>query len=135
MKDNFDLKAVDRSFNPGDLVLLYMPNKRDSLSARFCGPYAVKEKVSIVNYVISTPDKRKKSKLVHINLLKLYRSRQLGDNLVKDVELCKNLPISNINICKTNDVDVSQMFSVATQENSAYLNALDKHLDHLPVDK
>ena len=39
------------------------------LEARYCGPYTVLEKSNGVNYIISTPGRRKSS---HINMLKRY---------------------------------------------------------------
>ncbi|KAK4324819.1 hypothetical protein Pmani_004560 [Petrolisthes manimaculis] len=46
-------------------------------ASKFCGPYKVLKKESSVNYLISTPDRRKKTRLVHINLLKEYKSRDV----------------------------------------------------------
>lgn len=37
--------------------------------------YIIKEKRSPINYIIKTPDWRKKTQLVHINLIKEYLSR------------------------------------------------------------
>ncbi|KAK4326574.1 hypothetical protein Pmani_002888 [Petrolisthes manimaculis] len=47
-------------------------------ASKFCGPYKVLKKESSVNYLISTPDRRKKTRLVHINLLKEYKSRDVA---------------------------------------------------------
>ncbi|XP_039896814.1 uncharacterized protein LOC120739179 [Simochromis diagramma] len=44
MKSWYDKKAVPRSFNPGDKVLVLLPTASSALSARFCGPYQVDKK-------------------------------------------------------------------------------------------
>ncbi len=44
MKRKFDRKAVARSFTSGDEVLVLLPIPGSSLSARFFGPYVVKQK-------------------------------------------------------------------------------------------
>ncbi|KAK4314244.1 hypothetical protein Pmani_014398 [Petrolisthes manimaculis] len=43
-------------------------------ASKFYGPYKVLKKESSVNYLISTPNRRKKTRLVHITLLKEYKS-------------------------------------------------------------
>lgn len=75
MKERYDQKAVVREFQPGDQVMLLFPLLRSALEPRYSGPYRVEKRVSDVNYVIATPDKRKKSRLCHINMLKRYCER------------------------------------------------------------
>ena len=48
----------------------------EPLRAKFCGPYEVEKKVNDLNYVVSTPDRRKTKRLCHINMLKQYFERQ-----------------------------------------------------------
>ncbi len=56
MKSKFDRKAVARSFTSGDEVLVLLPVPGSSLSARFFGPYVVKQKMSETDYMLYTPD-------------------------------------------------------------------------------
>lgn len=77
MKARANVKAVERTFEVGDQVLVLVPQHTSSLSASFCGPYTV-IKVGTRNYVISTPEGRKKTRLCHINLSKRYRGRPSG---------------------------------------------------------
>uniref|UniRef100_A0A096M9Z4 ribonuclease H n=1 Tax=Poecilia formosa TaxID=48698 RepID=A0A096M9Z4_POEFO len=72
MKNLFDRRAETRSFLPGDQVLALCPVLSSPFQARFAGPYTVLEKVSDQNYLISMPDRRKKSQLCHVNMLKPY---------------------------------------------------------------
>lgn len=81
MKTWFDHKAERREFHPGDQVLVLLPMTGSSFSARFSGPYTVLEKLSEQNYMISTPDRRKKAQLCHVNLLKPYLVRVTGPNV------------------------------------------------------
>ncbi len=76
MKQHYDKNAVERKFQPGDKVLVLLPVLGSSLSARFSGPYVVEGKVSETDYVIHTPERRRKKRLCHINMLKAYRSRE-----------------------------------------------------------
>lgn len=62
MKENYDLKCEYREISPEDNVL-------------FCGPFKVKRKINYLNYVIITPNRRKKERLVHVNILKPYYVR------------------------------------------------------------
>lgn len=76
MKTRFDRGAKLRSFSPGDKVLVLLPVPGSALQARYHGPYQVKEKVSELDYVIMTSDRKKKTRLCHINMLKPYFERQ-----------------------------------------------------------
>ena len=101
MKRQYDKDSVHRSSQPGDKVLLFMPLRRFPLKAKYQGPFQVFSKESDVNYVISTPGRRKGKRLVHINLLKEYYPRN-DVNLVyvkqdvnnaeewKDQDACEN---------------------------------------------
>ena len=82
MKCRFDQKAVQRSFNPGDQVLVLLPVPGSSLSARFTGPYVIDKKLSVTDFVVRTPDRRRKSRGCHINMLKLYNARQEQSSVV-----------------------------------------------------
>lgn len=80
MKVWYDRKARARSFDVGDQVLILLPVVGSPFEARFSGPYTVKEKVGSVDYLISTPDRRKKQRLCHINMMKPYYSDALQES-------------------------------------------------------
>ena len=65
----FNRKAVDRSFVPGDEVLLLLPLKKNKLQLTWKGPFRVIRKVGSCDYVIQMFGKQK---LFHANLLKKY---------------------------------------------------------------
>lgn len=75
MKRHFDRKSVSRSFQVGDKVLVLLPVVGSALQAKFSGPYEVLSKLSETDYAIHTPERRRKSRVCHINMLKPYVSR------------------------------------------------------------
>ncbi len=60
-------KSVVRSFEPGVKVLVLLPVPGSVMQAKFS--------VIDTNYVICTPDRHRKSRMCHINMLKAYVSR------------------------------------------------------------
>jgi hypothetical protein len=78
MKTRFDNKAENRVFEPGDKVLALLPMSQEPLAAKFQGPYQIMRRLNDVNYVVSTPDRRKSRRVCHINMLKPYHEREPG---------------------------------------------------------
>lgn len=74
MKDCYDRFAVAREFEAGDQVLVLLPTPKPVFAAKFSGPYLIKKRISNTDYVLSTPDRRRKTRVCHINLLKRYQS-------------------------------------------------------------
>ncbi len=71
MQRLFDRKAKSRSFQVGDRVLaLSLPI--NPFQAKFTGPYSIAKRLSNNNYMLNTPDRRRKVQVCHINLLKSY---------------------------------------------------------------
>ena len=77
MKERYDVKTQDRSFNVGDLVLMFNAGGTRPLQARYQGPYEVIGRSGPCNYVLSTPGRRKQCARVHVNLLKLYEGGEV----------------------------------------------------------
>ncbi len=78
MKSQYDRRAIARTFQPGDEVLVLLPVPGSSLSARFFGPYVVKKRVSETDYMLYTPDQKRKTCVCHLNMLKAYHTRELS---------------------------------------------------------
>ena len=72
MKKRYDRNTVPRTFEVGDKVLVLLPIPGQPLKARFHGPYEIARKASDLNYVVSTPDRRKATQMCHINMIKPY---------------------------------------------------------------
>ncbi|KAI2665316.1 Transposon Ty3-I Gag-Pol polyprotein [Labeo rohita] len=140
MKRTFDKKAVTRSFKPGDSVLVFLPIPGSSLSTRFFGPYIVKEKLSETNYVICTPERKRKTRVCHVNMLKLYHSRsqtnvndRAPDTAVISVAVVTEKPIADADEDGVMFQNISQ--STVRLCNSEILKDLDSHLTNLSIDQ
>ena len=71
----YDRRACEREFEPGEKVLVLLPVPGKPLEAKFHGPYSVTQRLGPVDYVISTPDRRKTKRVCHVNLIKKYVER------------------------------------------------------------
>lgn len=60
---------------PDDQMLALLPVENSQFQAKFTGPFLAVKKVTDLNYLIATPERRKSTQLCHINLLKPYFSR------------------------------------------------------------
>lgn len=70
MKMWFDKDAKIRSFKPSDKVLILLPVLGSALQARFSGPYEIQ--VGDRDCIVTTPDRRRRTRLCHVNTLKPY---------------------------------------------------------------
>jgi len=75
MKQWYDQGTSQREYAEGDLVIILLPNPGDPLSSSYTGPCRVLEKVDKLNYVVSTPMRRKKAQKCHVNIMKTYHAR------------------------------------------------------------
>ena len=73
-KKRYDKKARQRSFQPGDLVLLRTPVLGPKLLEQWDGPYSVITKIDELMYELSMPDHPRRRIKRHINLLKEFNS-------------------------------------------------------------
>ena len=143
MKQNFDKNTKERSFKFGDKVLALLPIPGRPLQARYFGPYTVEKKASDLNYIITTPDRRKQKQLCHINMLKEYVDRDSSNvspvNVISSVPQkqskmnceemncemnCEEMNCEEMNFHKT-DPTCSKL------QNSDILKDLDKKLSKL----
>ena len=76
MKLWYDQTSRDKSFEEGEEVLVLLPTSSRSLEARWQGPFKIQHKLSNLNYEIDTGRGQKRLKIVHVNLLKKWRSRK-----------------------------------------------------------
>ena len=72
-KQHFDQKAVTRVLKPDDKVLCRIPGMIKKLRESWKGPYTVKKKLNDVDYLIEV--RKGKTKVMHINNLKLFKER------------------------------------------------------------
>ena len=78
MKSWYDSDARERQFKVGDRVLILLPIPGNSLQARFTGPCTVLQKLGDLDYVVSTPERRKKTQKCHVNMMKPYYTKDGG---------------------------------------------------------
>ena len=129
MKTKFDRKAKSRVFKPGDRVLVLLPIPGEPLSARYSGPYTVQRKLSDVNYVITTPDRRKQQRVCHVNMLKEYFERKAHETVNLD-----NVVQDHVQESENDMSDISEELMeplVSKLSNSQVLQNIDCKLDHL----
>lgn len=96
------------------------------LQARYSGPYFVERWVSNLNYVISTPDRKRKTTLCHINHLKLYCDREGSISELKSpcTSTVRNddARVTNVPPSKKCDAEVVSSLVVAAQAENAFLS-------------
>lgn len=95
----YDRKARLQEFKIGDKVLMLLPIPTSPLQLKLHGPYEVVERLGAVDYVISTPDRRKTRRVCHVNLLRPYRQR--------DLDQFPSLPVCTVEISKTEEIDIA----------------------------
>ncbi|XP_066980073.1 uncharacterized protein [Macrobrachium rosenbergii] len=161
MKNHYDKKAKFRTFKVGDDVLVYQPVPGVPLREKCMGPCKITKRVSKTTYAIETPDKRKPSQLVHINLIKPYQSATISPQVVHLIgkgtyhsaqnSRMTTPPIEGTSIQKTpvtEAVDMKCVYPLKPDEeetlaynyilsrkdasNSHILSLLSQYLGHLP---
>ena len=96
------------------------------LKSKYHGPYKVLRNVNNNTYVIKTPDRKKSSQLVHINLLKAYHSRAPGAGY-------RNSNVS-VNVNMISNIEETENFDMPYHEqkrNSEVLERLPYLFNHL----
>ena len=68
----YDKNARHREFQPGDQVLVLLPTSTSKLLAQWQGPYEVVKRIGEVDYLIDMHDRRRKRRVFHVNMLKLF---------------------------------------------------------------
>ncbi len=138
MKSRFGRKSESllNNFQPGDQVLVLLPIPSSALHARFAGPYSVEKKLSETSYVISTPRRRRKSRVCHINMLKSYVGKSETEvTSSKDVEAFKPAVVLPTALCSyVDDPDLRELTPEHFQ-NSTVSSQLHDYLAYLPQDQ
>ncbi|XP_076035999.1 uncharacterized protein LOC143021962 [Oratosquilla oratoria] len=136
MKHQFDKSkgARDRYFKSGDKVLAFLPLKTNPLQAVYSGPYQVLERQGQANYVLHTPERRKKKRLVHINLLKPYHDcgeGMIGDSSEADPQSPACLVVPEVSEESDECFSEALSGSCVKMENSVILRDPIVKLEHL----
>ena len=135
MKGYYDRKAQYRSFQPGEEVLVLLPMQGQPLAARYSGPYVVERRVGELDYIVATPDRRKKAQLCHVNMLKPYfRSTRQKGILVSATEEAPLVCFFGNDGEPPTDVDFEPFVSPDFCESNDQQMLMNK-LSHLPVEQ
>ena len=78
MKERYDIRAVERTFEIGQMVLVHTPEMAGKLDTVWEGPYEIIKIVSPTTYRLSVPDRRCHEMIVHVNRLKEWKTPKLG---------------------------------------------------------
>ena len=81
----FDRKAWERTLAAGDQVLVLLPTSSSKLLALWHGPYEVQRRVGKVNYEVMMGDRRRKRRILHINLLRKWNEPAKSGYFVSEV--------------------------------------------------
>ena len=73
-KSLYDRGTAVRELVPKDQVLVLLPTSTNKLLAQWQGPYQVIKRLGKVNYVIDMHDRKKRRRVVHINMLKRWHT-------------------------------------------------------------
>ena len=121
MKERYDQTSEVRTFEKGESCLLFLPITKKALQAKFFGPYKVLEKVSDLNYKVSTPDRGVKERICHINQMKKFHER------IEDTN------INTVGSLSVQDKGQDEKVEVIPPKlnNSEILNDLDRYLAHV----
>ncbi len=132
MKSRFDKRSVNRKFNPGDLVLVLLPVPGSVFAAKFSGTYTVEKRLSDTDYVIATPDRQRRKRICHINMLKRYLKH--GDETYSPTaSVAPIAAVSTASCCLAEDglMDKVPVSSCGRLKNSVILQDLPNTLPYL----
>ena len=82
----YDRNARQRQFIPGEFVLVLLSTTTSKFTAQWQGPYQVSKVVGKVNYLVDMDNRKKKKRILHVNMLKKWQVQQSSGYLMKEVE-------------------------------------------------
>ncbi|KAL2095743.1 hypothetical protein ACEWY4_007891 [Coilia grayii] len=140
MKRLYDRRAVERVFNTGDQVLALLPVPGSPFCAKFSGPYIVVRQVTDLDYLLSTPDRRRATQLCHVNILKPYYAPALKTDVGGESTKAVGLAVVSEVGAESQDVvapeDAFPSGAVLPRlRNSEMLLKLDRLFRHLPSEQ
>ncbi|GBL94043.1 Retrovirus-related Pol polyprotein from transposon 412 [Araneus ventricosus] len=101
-KQWYDRDTIERKFKPGDKVLVMATVKPNKLAVSWMGPGTVVSQISETNYIVSLPNRREKSQIFHINLLKPYHKRAETVNVLLSEQVSSEINEADLEIVYPN---------------------------------
>uniref|UniRef100_A0A3B3BUU0 Gypsy retrotransposon integrase-like protein 1 n=1 Tax=Oryzias melastigma TaxID=30732 RepID=A0A3B3BUU0_ORYME len=134
MKRHYDKQAVVKSFECGEKVLVLLPKPGSALSTKFSGPYVVEKRLSSTDYLIRTPERRRGTRVCHVNMLKPYHIREVQNQPSQDAN-SEVLPVAlalGTLPCEDNEGPFPDSGTPGTKLcNSSIISNLPGYLAHL----
>ena len=121
----YDRKAVERSFENGDQVLVLLPSDTSKLLARWQGPYKVLRRVGKVDYLVDMHDTRKRKRILHVNMLQRWYSPSVTDSFSAE-DIADDWEENDVPVWKEGASD--QQPKIGTQLNNCQRNELEQLL-------
>ena len=90
----YDKNARNRSFETGDQALILLPVPTNKLMAQWQGPYSILRQVGPVTYEVDMFDRRKRRRILHVNMLRKWHPPAESAYWAEDVtdELDNEIP-------------------------------------------
>lgn len=111
-KSWYDQSACERSFSPGQKVLVLLPSHENKLLAKWQGPFEVQKRLGPTTYRVGTPGQSRSNRTLHVNLLKEWVQRperkkvMLVRNILEEEEMEEQyLPSADVPV----DFDLSHL--------------------------
>ncbi|XP_048339157.1 uncharacterized protein LOC125425633 [Sphaerodactylus townsendi] len=82
----YDKTARSRTFELGDKVMVFLPLRSDKLKVAWEGPHVIVDRLDDVTYAVALERSGKKTKVVHVNMLKPYLERRMVLNVTRREE-------------------------------------------------
>ena len=77
MKGYYDRNAgSELSFSPGSMILVHIPGLSSKFTDSWEGPFEVLRQVTPVTWEISVPNTRKKTRIIHANMMKAWHTAE-----------------------------------------------------------
>ena len=89
-KQWYDENSREREFQVGDYVLVLLPDSTQKLFARWQGPYVIKKKIGEVTYQVDMWDKKKRYRVLHVNLLSKWHTPSTAYTAEVVEEICED---------------------------------------------
>ena len=109
----YDRAARNRSFVPGDKVLLLLPSESNKLMCQWQGPFKVKSKLNEVDYEIEFGG-RKPVRTFHVNMLRKWNERKAAAYFAEIHDELETYSTATV-IEEWRDVKVNSQLSAAQQ--------------------
>ena len=76
----YDKNAKFREFSSGDPVMVLLPTTSNKLLAQWQGPYLISKRIGRVTYLVDMHDKKKRKRVLHVNMLKAFSVRKSNES-------------------------------------------------------